>query len=222
MFFAICHSQDVKIMAAGRTDAGVHALGQVFRTEIPFFIPPDSLMRALNSHLPREIRILQVRQCSESFHPIRDAQWKEYLYFFSCEAENPFSSDLLVHLSHRPDEEKMNEGASLFVGKHDFCNYYCKGSRVESTVRTILSCSLQYNRDTIGSVFPLNYYIFKVRGDGFLKQMVRLLVGVLWELGKGRISPAQVKESLQRPLTHKLAAVAPAKGLYLAQVSYDC
>ena len=219
-FYTICHSQDIKIVAAGRTDAGVHALGQIFRTDIPFFISSNSLMRALNSHLTQDIRILAVEKCSEDFHPIRDAKWKEYLYFFSYGPKSPFSSDLLVHLPYSMDEEKMSVGASLFVGKHDFCNYYCKGTKMESTVRTIFSCELQHHQDIIGSVFPMDYYVLKVKGDGFLKQMIRLVMGTLWELGRNKISCGQIENSLKEPLKQKLAPVAPAKGLYLSQVAY--
>ena len=219
--FAICHSEDIKIIAAGRTDAGVHALRQVFRLDIPFVIAPDSLKRALNSHLSQNIQVKEVKKCPDDFHPIRDAKWKEYHYFFTCEESNPFNFDLLVYYPYQLNEERMKECASLFVGKHDFCNYQCQGSEVKSTIRTIFSCDLLRYQSTGDYFFPMNYYILKVCGDGFLKQMVRLIMGVLWEVGRGKVSVNQVEDSLKKSMQQKLAPVAPAKGLFLAKVSYD-
>ncbi|MCY4524228.1 MAG: tRNA pseudouridine(38-40) synthase TruA, partial [Halobacteriovoraceae bacterium] len=219
-FFSICRSRDIKIIGASRTDAGVHSLGQVFRADSPFFIAEDSLKHALNSQLPRDIRIIKVESCADDFHPIRDAKRKEYLYFFSCDSSNPFNSDLLTSLPYAIDKEKIRQGASLFEGRHDFCNFYCKGSDIKSTVRTIYSCNLYEHQNNTDLLFPPHYYSLKICGDGFLKQMIRLIMGTLWNLGKGKISLLQIENSLQEPLEQKLAPVAPAKGLYLSKIEY--
>ena len=218
-FFEICKTREVKILAAGRTDARVHALEQVFRADIPKGMSPLSLHNALNSHLDISIRILSVSECSHEFHPICDARWKEYLYYFSWEEKNPFDTDLVVHLKSPLDEEKMREGASLFIGTHDFHNYHCKGSDPTSTIRTIFECDL--TKDVMKLPFPVNCHVCRIRGDGFLKQMVRLIVGTLWELGKGRITLEEVKRSLEFPMEKKTAPVAPPEGLYLSEVCYE-
>lgn len=127
--------------------------------------------------------------------------------------------DLMVHLSRPLDEDKMRKGASLFTGSHDFYNYHCQGSDPKTTVRTIYKCDLR--RHLMRLPFPVNCHVLRIRGSGFLKQMVRLIVGTLWELGKGRISLEKIETSLKTPMEKKMAPVAPPEGLYLSRVCYE-
>ena len=115
----------------------------------------------------------------------------------------------------------MKKGCRIFCGEHDFINYQCVGTEVDSTVRKILSCEL-VSLDSTGhwKNFTGEYYVFKVIGNGFLKQMVRLLMGALVSLGKGKITLEDLEKSLKMPLKNRLGATAPPQGLYLKEVHY--
>ena len=218
-------NKNIRTLAAGRTDAKVHALEQVFRLDIPRDIPLDiplgALPSALNAHLPEDIRILGAELCPENFHPVRDALWKEYTYVFTTQKKTPFNTDMLAHIPYTLDLSKMKEGANCFVGKHDFSNYYCQGSNVNSTRRQILDCHVDcHSSSGLWKAFVPEYFTFTVRGKGFLKQMVRLMTGAILDLGRGKVTQAQLVDSLKGPLDKKLGPVAPPQGLYMVRVTY--
>lgn len=215
-------SDSVKSIGSGRTDAGVHAIAQVMRIEIPVDIPAESLVRAINSHLPNDIRVTQAERCTKDFHPIFSAISKEYNYVFSNDQSiSPFAHDLVTIFPFEVDIELMREGCKIFCGEHDFINYQCTGTDIETTVRQILSCELIHHHSTGHWNNVLNdYYVFKVVGNGFLKQMVRLMVGALWNLGRGKITLEDLKKSLIIPSSKRLGATAPPQGLYLVEVHY--
>lgn len=218
----ISKTSQIKTIGAGRTDAGVHALGQVFRAEIPLNIPTGSLKKALNSNLPRDIRIVSVEKSSNEFHPIYSASSKEYVYVFSNLGEDsPFLSEFIVNLAYSIDFNLMAEAAELFVGEKDFCNFYCTGTKITTTVRKIFECELVKSKsfDFVSGNFNENY-IFRVRGNGFLKQMVRLMVGALWNIGRGKITISQLKKSLDNSSSGKIGPVVLPDGLYLKEVFY--
>ena len=213
----------VKVLGSGRTDAGVHAIGQVVKVDMPLFIPASSLLKALNSQLPVDIQVIDIEVCEESFHPIYSAKNKEYLYIFSNEKVSPFSREFVSEYTYQLDFELMAKGAKLFEGFHDFSQYYTKGTPVSSTQREIFSSSLQSmgNVAFLGmSLVHENIWVYKVCGTGFLKQMVRLMVGTLWNLGRGKISLEEIKRSLNEGPGGKIGFVAPPQGLYLNRVTY--
>lgn len=215
-------SEEIKSVGSGRTDAGVHALAQVMRIEIPVDIPVDNLARAMNSNLPDDIRVINAVVVTNEFHPIYSAKSKEYNYVFSNERSiSPFSNELVTHFPGDLNIEMMRKGCQIFCGEHDFINYQCVGTDVESTVRKILSCEL-LRLDSTGhwENFIGDYYVLKVVGNGFLKQMVRLLMGALISLGKGKISLEDLEKSLKEPLKNRLGPTAPPQGLYLKEVHY--
>lgn len=215
-------SEDVKSVGSGRTDAGVHALAQVMRIEIPVDIPSENLARAMNSMLPEDIRVLDAVITTKDFHPIFSAKSKEYNYVFSTDQMlSPFANDLVTYFPGDLDIELMKKGCQLFCGEHDFINYQCVGTEVESTVRKILSCDL-VKLDSTGhwKNFTGEYYVLKIVGNGFLKQMVRLLMGALVSLGKGKITLEDLEKSLKTPLKNRLGPTAPPQGLYLKEVHY--
>lgn len=220
-------SDEIKSIGSGRTDSGVHALGQVVRIEIPVEIPEESLVRALNSHLPEDIRVTHATRCGTSFHPIFSATSKEYNYVFSNKQNiSPFAHDLVTLFPYELDIEKMKEGARLFCGSHDFINFQCTGTDVETTVRQIFSCDLiHHHSDGHWAHLLSDYYVFRVVGSGFLKQMVRLMMGALWSLGRGKITLLDIENSLNHPAksprTKRLGATAPPQGLYLKEVHYQ-
>lgn len=215
-------SEDVKSVGSGRTDAGVHALAQVMRIEIPVEIPANNLARAMNSNLPDDIRVISAEVATKEFHPIFSAKSKEYNYVFSTDQMlSPFANELVTYFPFDLDIEVMKAGCKIFCGEHDFINYQCVGTEVESTVRKILSCEL-VRLDSMGhwQNFVGEYYVLKVIGNGFLKQMVRLLMGALISLGKGKITLEDLEKSLNTPLKNRLGPTAPPQGLYLKEVHY--
>lgn len=218
----IAKTQEIKTVGSGRTDAGVHAFGQVLRIDMPLEIQPQSLLRALNSHLPPDIRVNKAEVSSSDFHPIFSAKSKEYNYVFATqEIPSVFGNDLMTVVPYDLDIELMRKGCQLFCGEHDFINYQCTGTEVQSTVRTIFSCEI-VEYDSMGhwgAVAP-KYYVLKIIGTGFLKQMVRLIMGALFNLGRGKITLEEIQNSFNSPLKNRLGPTAPPQGLYLKEVHY--
>ena len=211
-------------MASGRTDAGVHAFGQVVRLIVPWEIPCDALKNALNSLLAPDVRVRKVFPSDPSFHPVRDTVWKEYFYLFSSGGgtHHPLFYDMIANIGCNPDREKMEQAARVFEGKHDFCNYYTSGGNTKTTRKLIYESRIEPSE----ILFPLmeeipSLHIYRVRGNGFLKQMVRLMMGAIVEVGRGKASLEDIRRSLAEPKGEKLGAVAPARGLYLRQVFYE-
>lgn len=218
----VARADEIKSIGSGRTDAGVHALAQIVRVEIPLAMPGDKLKYALNSMLPNDIRILDSEVCTADFHPIFSAQSKEYRYYF---AQSEFSSahldGLVTHYDFELDLEIMKRGCALLIGKHDFINYQCTGTDVDTTIREIYQAELLAVKDVAGLPFRLDsLYCFRVVGDGFLKQMVRLLMGALWSLGRHKITLHDFEESLKLARKDRYGVVAPPDGLYLYRVDY--
>lgn len=216
-------SEDIKTVGSGRTDSGVHALGQVVKIEMPLQIDTTALVKALNTLLPDSIRVLEAEVCGEDFHPIFSAKKKEYLYAFTLNKNrSPFIGELMARYPHRDfDQKRLEEACRLFEGEHDFCNYFCTGTPVKSTVRTIFNCSVVKEPvEGFYHVFDNEHYLLRFEGTGFLKQMVRLMVGALWATAAGKCSLQDIENSLKNPLDSKLAAVAPPQGLYLNKVHY--
>ena len=215
-------SDEIKSIGSGRTDAGVHAFAQIVRIEIPVDIPEESLVRAINSHLPFDIRVTSASRTTLDFHPIFSAQSKEYNYVFSNQQNiSPFAHDFVTLFPFELDIEMMRKGCALFCGKHDFINYQCTGTDVETTVRQIFSCEIVHHHSSgHWSEMLSDYYVFRVVGDGFLKQMVRLMMGALWALGRGKITLDDLEKSLKISQGSRLGATAPPQGLYLKEVHY--
>lgn len=215
-------SEDIKSIGSGRTDAGVHALAQVMRIEIPVDIPVIGLVRAMNSLLPEDIRVIDAVVVTNEFHPIYSAKSKEYNYVFTTdEVISPFARELMTHFPFELDIELMKKGCQIFCGEHDFINYQCVGTEIESTVRKIMSCELvRFESSGHWGNLAGEYYVLKVVGNGFLKQMVRLLMGALISLGKGKITLEDLEKSLKTPLKNRLGPTAPPQGLYLKEVHY--
>ncbi|MFA7613107.1 MAG: tRNA pseudouridine(38-40) synthase TruA [Candidatus Caldatribacteriota bacterium] len=214
----IAKSSDVRSLGSGRTDTGVHALGQVVKVSIPLEINPYNLLKAMNSHLPEDIRVLEASVSTHEFIPTVHAKSKEYHYRFSTqEIHSPFAEHLISHYPYEIDLKLMKEACQIFIGKHDFTNFYVEGTPVSSFVREIYECEILQVPES--DLFP-SYYVFRVVGNGFLKQMVRLMVGTIWRVGRGKVTLEELKESLSPVKKEKLAPVAPGHGLYLVRVNY--
>lgn len=216
-------TDDVKSIGSGRTDAGVHAISQIVKIEIPVSIPADSLTSAINSHLPLDIRVKSAEVCGHDFHPIFSAKAKTYKYVFTTNSLlSPFASDFVVQVHHEFDFDKMKRALEILKGSHDFLNFSTKGTEVKTTVREIFDCHLDFQSNIgLWSDFCPEYYVLSFRGEGFLKQMVRLLVGALWSIGRGKVSLNDFENALKGgPINQRLGAVAPPQGLYLYSVEY--
>ncbi len=207
-------------MGAGRTDAGVHALGQIAKVTMPLSIPPESLVKALNGNLPDDIRVIFAENSDEAFHPTIHAKSKEYHYHFTSQRMfTAFQNDLIANYPFDLDLEKMRQACKILVGEHDFTNFYCEGTEVSSHVRTIFSCDIIEIQQGEWQMLP-SHYSFRIKGNGFLKQMVRLLVGAVWNVGRGKISLEEFRSALGPTKVQRLGPVAPPNGLYMVRVNY--
>ncbi|MDP8983128.1 MAG: tRNA pseudouridine(38-40) synthase TruA [Acidobacteriota bacterium] len=205
----------VQVAGSGRTDAGVHALAQVAAFSIANPIPADNLRRALNRVLPRDIRVMAAEEVPREFHPRFDAKAKTYEYrIWRAEVCPPFEHRYVYHYPYPLREEEMMRLAPLLEGDHDFTAFAAtddRDARGLSKVRTIFSSQVIVEADQL-------YY--RVHGSGFLKHMVRNIVGVLIEVGKGNLDEAALQARLQPGCAIPSGPSAPARGLFLVAVEY--
>ncbi|HLX45921.1 MAG TPA: tRNA pseudouridine(38-40) synthase TruA [Bryobacteraceae bacterium] len=205
----------VHVDASGRTDAGVHALAQVAAFALANPIPVENLRKAMNRLLPRDIRILDAAEADGDFHPRYAAVAKTYEYrIHRAEICPPFERRYVHHHPYLLDEEGMVELAPLLEGEHDFSAFAASDERDElglSKVRRIFSSLACRQGDRL---------IYRVRGSGFLKHMVRNIVGVLLEVGKGNLQRDDVLARLQPGCAIPAGPTAPARGLFLVSVEY--
>lgn len=206
----------VKIVASGRTDAGVHATGQVIHFDSPLTFPLDRWRTALNVQLPRDIRILSIEQVSDEFHARYHAIGKTYRYIWSLsEIHSPFERDFSVHADrYKPDIELMQEAAQHLLGTHDFSSFCAANTNVNDFVRTIYSINFEVKKDT-------QQLHMVISGSGFLYNMVRIIAGTLWEVGIRKKSVESIPNILSLCARKEAGKTAPAHGLYLEKVAYD-
>jgi len=204
----------VHVAGSGRTDAGVHALGQVAAFTLENPIPLENLRKAANRLLPPAIRVLGASTAAPEFHPRFQAVAKTYEYrLVRAEVCSPFEWRYVHHYPYPLEVERMMACAPLVEGTHDFSAFAASDERDEegaSKVRTIFESRLEARADRL---------IYRVRGSGFLKHMVRNIVGSLIEAGRGNLNEAGMASQLANPLP-KGGPTAPAKGLFLVSVEY--
>lgn len=202
----------VSVTGSGRTDAGVHAAGQVAHFETESALPPEKYAPALNVFLPPDIRVLSSRAVPDTFHAVRSAKRKTYVYsFYRAETELPLKERYAVRIYGETDLENMRNCAAVFVGKHDFTCFLASGSDVKDAVRTIFSLEITERGDDLS---------LSVTGDGFLYNMVRILAGTLLEAAKGKRTPADCAALLAGKDRSPTGKTMPAKGLCLVSVEY--
>ena len=205
----------VRVHGSGRTDAGVHALAQVAAFSINNPIPVLNLTKAMNRLLPRDIRVLESVEVHLEFHPRFDAVAKTYEYrVFRREICLPFERRYVHHYPYPLDELKLAEAAPIFEGEHDFSAFAAADERDalgRSQVRRIFSSRATRQGDRL---------IYRVRGSGFLKHMVRNLAGALIECGKGNLSEKALRERLEPHSGYRPGLTVPASGLFLVSVEY--
>jgi tRNA pseudouridine38-40 synthase len=205
-------SQPVRIFAAGRTDAGVHALGQVaaFTPPRPFGLA--ELGRALNALLPKDIAVCAVEERPDDFDPRRDARVRVYEYRVLHQAWRPaLEYRYCWHVREALEMDAMNRAAALFAGEHDFAAFRTLGSAERSTVRRVMVS--QWRREA-------PKLVYRVEATGFMRHMVRTMVAVMVAAGRGRLAPEAVAELLEGRNRAAAPAPAPPGGLFLVEVRY--
>jgi tRNA pseudouridine38-40 synthase len=202
----------VKISASGRTDAGVHAKGQVIHFDSPLSLPVEKWELALNSMLPEDISVLSVKEADPAFHARFDANGKEYRYYLNQSSKrDPFQRNYAFHYPYPLNLEAMREASAYLLGTHDFSSFCSARTEVEDKIRTIETIEILEDEEKVS---------FHFIGNGFLYNMVRILVGTLIEVGSGKRKSEEIVEILEKRDRRYAGKTAPGQGLYLWQVFY--
>ena len=209
------YNEPITVMGASRTDAGVHALGQkcAFSVESAS-LPIDKLPLAINSKLPADIAVTMAEEVCEDFHPIFDAKAKTYVYkIYQNAVRNPLVSDISWHVYHKLDIECMKEAAELFIGEHDFSAFCAANGSAKTFVRTIYSAEVYVEQGS-------GLICFRVNGNGFLYNMVRIMAGTLVYIGMGKIGKGDLSGIIESKDRARAGITAPPEGLCLVEVLY--
>ncbi|GGD38660.1 tRNA pseudouridine synthase A [Muriicola marianensis] len=207
-----------KILGASRTDAKVSAFRMAFQLiseddlndQLPEFI------EKMNENLPPDIRLLRMHQAREGLNIIKDARKKEYVYFFSCGAGNhPFSAPFIVNFQGELDIDLMRDTALLFEGDHSFHNFTARLKEGKQVRRNVSHCRITENKELTANFFPDKHYVLRVRGDGFMRYQIRMMMGALVLVGSGKMEPAILQKALQEGEKVSIPYIAPSSGLFL-------
>jgi len=205
--------EHIKVFASGRTDAGVHAKGQVVHFDSPLPIAVEKWQIALNSLLPEDISVLSVIKVDSSFHARFDTIGKEYRYVLQLsKMRDPFQRNFSVLYPYDLNIEAMKEASRFFIGTHDFTSFCSAKTEVEDRVRTIEIIDFLQDKD---------FLTLRFVGNGFLYNMVRILTGTLLEVGLGKRKPEEMPDILVKVDRRFAGKTAPAQGLYLWKVFYE-
>ena len=204
--------EKVVATASGRTDAGVHAEAQVVHFDADSAVPAEKFYKAINPFLPKDIKVISSCQVDCDFNARKSAKRKTYRYkFYFSEVDLPLKDRYAVKLSEEPDFEKIKNACALFVGEHDFKAFSSSGSSVKTTVRTVYSIDVE--RQNGG-------FSILITGNGFLYNMVRIISGVLLDVGYGKKTSEDILLALETRKREVLGKTLPAKGLTLVGVEY--
>lgn len=202
----------VDIVASGRTDARVHAIGQVFHFQSDIDMKPWQYVKAMNALLPQDIRIQSAEIMPDDFHARFSCKSKQYAYIATYDTTNPFMSRYKAPLYQSLDMEKMLEAAAYFIGEHDFTSF--SSSRIDPRkprIKNIRTIEIRNEKKDVCFLFE---------GNGFLRYQVRMMTGTLIEVGKHRIQPQDVEKMLLQKNKEVCRYNAPPQGLYLMKVRY--
>lgn len=201
------------VTGCSRTDAGVHANRFYCTTDEPKRMTPARFVQALNAVLPADIAVLDCQSVSNAFHPRYSAQAKRYVYrIWNSPTRNVFEQGYSLHIRAPLDENRMQKVADLFVGTHDFSAFCSAGSSVENKVRTVRRSQVERAGELV---------TYTVEADGFLYNMVRILVGTILDVTAGRLTTDSVVRALREGFRDCAGATAPANGLFLDEVWYE-
>lgn len=211
-----CHP--VRIILAGRTDAGVHALGQCFRFTTESSIPVQRIPQALNANLDKSVRVWSAREVDENFHPRYSALSRTYRYLIeNVVPGNVLLADASASYREPLDVCLMQDAATHFVGRHNFAAWQSAGSPSKSTVRRVHQLTVRRHEAVLGS----SLIEIEIEAEGFLYQMVRNIVGTLVAAGSGKLRPHQVPVLMKSADRRKSPPPAPPQGLCLVDVKYN-
>lgn len=204
--------EDITVIGASRTDSGVHALGNVAVFDTNTKIPADKISYALNQSLPEDIVIQQSQEVADDFHPRHCNCMKTYEYrIYNATFPNPVKRRYTHFVYRTLNVEAMQHAANFLVGEHDFVSFCSANTQVKDTVRHIYSIDVVQNENDI---------IIRIKGNGFLYNMVRIIAGTLIQVGNGLFTADKVQEILEAKDRTKAGSTAPAKGLTLVKIEY--
>jgi|SRR5687767_8553155 len=216
---SLIEGRSVNVFGSGRTDAGVHAEGQVANVEIQREISAQKLRSAINGNVGKDVRVLEAEVVSSEFHARYSALEKTYVYrIMNASVMSPFWSRYAHHEARPLDLAQMQAAAELFLGKHDWTAFSAAQSDVEDRVRTITNLEISERLDerSHGTLIQI-----RVSADGFLRYMVRAIAGTLMAVGRGELDRSAVGEAIETGVRPLIAATAPACGLTLLTVKYS-
>lgn len=206
-------NEPVTICGCSRTDTGVHAKQFCFNVKTNSSIPCHKFIRGTNGELPDDISVLTCEDVADDFHARFDCKGKEYVYKMHCsESKDPFAIDLMYHYRRKFDFEAVKKASEYFVGTHDFSSFCADCTNVSTTIRTIYSFEIEKYGDTV---------IMLVKGNGFLYNMIRIMVGTLIDISEKRLQPDDIPEILNAKDRLRAGRTAMAHGLYLNRVFYN-
>ena len=215
--------REFKILGAGRTDAKVSALAAAFELFLEDH-PLDDIdlfIENFNYNLPADIKVLKCIEVNKKFNIIKDCLEKEYIYLFSHgNKDHPFSAPYITAVQEKLDIDLMKTGASLFIGEHNFKAYTTKDKKKSQFQRTVISCEIVENDLLKANFFPEESYMLVIKANGFLRYQVRMIMAVLFKLGKKQIDLAEIKASLEPGYNKLLTDVAPGSGLILRSLNF--
>ncbi len=203
----------IHLIGSGRTDSGVHAFGQVANFKTKSQLDVHSIQRALNSLLPPDIVIQKAEEVEEDFHARRQSKSKVYEYrILNRDLRSAFHHEYAWHIPQKLDLEEMRKATRILIGEHDFSSFRSVGSPTRTAIRRVIRAEWKRGRDGL--------IRFEIEANGFLKQMVRAIVGTLVEVGKGKIDSEEFRKILNARDRKKAGPTAPAHGLFLKEVKY--
>jgi len=220
----VLEDQSFRVLAAGRTDAMVSAQEAAFELFLDDKPLEDleTFLALFNHNLPQDIRALSVKEVDADFNIIQNSKLKEYLYLFAQgDKFHPFCAPLMTTILEPLDIEIMRKGAKLFEGHHNFKTYCYKPTDKGVYNREIVLCELVENTEITASFFPESTYVLRVKGKGFGRNQIRLMMGALIKLGRGEISLDYVLQTLQPESTEVIEYIAPASGLILNKIEFE-
>ena len=212
----------VAVHGAGRTDAGVHALGQVASARMTSAHPLDAVARGLNACLPPDVRVIDIQEVAADFHARFSARSKTYRYRLQTSViASPFERAYMWHVPVALDVAAMRVAARALVGTHDFAAFQSTGSETTGTVRTMTESVIGEAVAEGWQDSTAPFLVYEVSGDGFLRHMVRAIVGTLVEIGRGQRTEASIAALLEGGSRSQAGITAPPQGLFLVRVVYD-
>ena len=205
--------ETVNLIASGRTDAGVHSLGQTANFKMENQMPVAKIPLAINSKLKKSIRVQSAEEVDERFHSRYNCKGKKYRYIINnAPIESAIYRDFELHIANKLDVEKMRKAIKFFVGKHDFSAFKSSGTSSKNSVREIYKAEILQDNERIK---------IELTGSGFLYNMVRIISGTLIDVGLGKIEPKQILKIIESKDRGKAGKTLPPQGLYLVEVYYD-